>query len=56
MLGPRLVGFDVVEISPPYDRGNTAGLGARMVQEAIAVAWKYKSGETKSASRWSLRF
>ncbi len=56
MLGPRLVGFDVVEISPPYDKGNTAALGARMVQEAVAVAWKYKSGEAKSGGRWSLRF
>lgn len=42
MLGPRMVGFDLVEISPPYDKGNTAALGARMVQEAIAVAWKYR--------------
>ena len=54
MLGSRLIGFDVVEISPPYDKGNTAGLGARMVQEAIAVASKYMSGEAKG-SRWSLR-
>jgi agmatinase len=45
MLGPRLVGFDLVEVSPPYDKGNTASLGARMVQEAIAVAYKYRKGE-----------
>ncbi|WP_019178098.1 agmatinase [Methanomassiliicoccus luminyensis] len=43
MLGPRMVGFDVVEISPPFDKGNTSALGARMVQEAIAVSWKYRS-------------
>ncbi len=49
MLGPRLVGFDVVEISPPYDKGNTAALGARMAQEAVAVAWKYRRGEKESA-------
>lgn len=42
MLGPRMVGFDVVEITPPYDHGNTAALGARMVLEAIAVSWKYR--------------
>jgi agmatinase len=48
MLGPRLVGFDVVEISPPYDKGNTAGLGARMLQEAVAVAWKYRKTERES--------
>jgi agmatinase len=48
MLGSRLVGFDVVEISPPYDKGNTASLGARMAQEAVAVAWKYRRGEKES--------
>jgi len=42
MLGPRMVGFDVVEISPAYDRGNTAALGARMAIEAIAVSRKYR--------------
>ncbi len=40
MLGERLVGLDVVEVSPAYDTGNTAALAARMVREAIAVAWK----------------
>ena len=40
MLGSRLVGFDVVEVSPAYDTGNTAVLAARMVREAIAVACK----------------
>ncbi len=42
MLKGRLVGFDVVEVSPAYDTGNTAALAARMVREAIAVAWKYR--------------
>jgi agmatinase len=52
MLGPRLAGFDVVETSPPYDKGNTAALGARMAQEAIAVAWKYRKGDKEQpASR-----
>ena len=49
MLGPRLAGFDVVEISPPYDKGNTAALGARMAQEAVAVAWKYRRVEKETA-------
>ncbi len=40
MLGERLVGFDVTEVSPPYDEGNTAALAARMMREVIAVAWK----------------
>lgn len=41
-LGPRLVGFDVVEICPPYDQGNTSILGARMMREVMAVKWKSK--------------
>lgn len=40
MVGDRLVGFDVTEVSPPYDEGNTAALAARMMRETIAVAWK----------------
>jgi agmatinase len=49
MLGPRLAAFDLVEISPPYDKGNTAALGARMAQEAVAVAWKYRRVEKETA-------
>ena len=30
ILAPRLVGFDIVEIAPGYDNGNTAALGARL--------------------------
>jgi agmatinase len=39
-LGDRLVGFDVVEVSPPYDNGNTSILAARMIREVIAVKTK----------------
>jgi len=39
-LGERLVGFDVVEVSPPYDNGNTSILAARMIREVIAVKTK----------------
>lgn len=39
-IGDRLVGFDVVEICPPYDNGNTSILGARMMREVMAVKWK----------------
>lgn len=39
-VADRLVGFDVVEISPPYDNGNTSVLGARMMREIMAVKWK----------------
>jgi agmatinase len=43
MLGPRLVGFDVNEVSPPYDKGNTAALAARMIIEVISVVHNHRS-------------
>ncbi|MEE9237857.1 MAG: agmatinase [Thermoplasmata archaeon] len=36
-LGERIVGFDVTEVSPPWDQGNTAALAARLVREVIAA-------------------
>jgi agmatinase len=38
-LAPRSVGFDLVEIVPGFDSGNTALLGAKFVCEFIASAW-----------------
>jgi agmatinase len=38
-LADRLVGFDVVEVCPPYDHGNTSMLAARYIREVIAVKW-----------------
>lgn len=32
---PRLIGMDVMEVSPLYDTGNTSALAARLVREAI---------------------
>ena len=32
---PRLVGLDIMEVSPPYDQGNTSALAARLAREAI---------------------
>jgi len=40
LLAPRLVGFDVVEVCPPFDNGNTSAMAARLVREAIATVWK----------------
>ncbi len=40
ILAPNLIGMDIVEINPEYDNGNTAVLGARLVQECIAAAIK----------------
>ena len=32
---PRLAGFDIMEVSPLYDSGNTSALAARLAREAI---------------------
>jgi agmatinase len=41
-IGERLVGMDVVEISPPYDHsGITAVLGARYIKEGVSVYTKH---------------
>ncbi len=39
-LAPKTVGFDVVEISPVYDQGVTAILGAKLIRDFIAAKWK----------------
>jgi agmatinase len=41
-LGERLVGFDLVEVSPPWDHGNTSALAARLIREVIMVAGRKK--------------
>ena len=37
-VAPRLVGFDVMEVCPPYDNGNTSMLAAKIVREVITKA------------------
>lgn len=44
LLASRLVGFDLVEVCPNYDKGNTAALSARLVREVIATSWKSRHG------------
>lgn len=39
-IAPKMVGFDIVEVSPPWDNGNTSALAARIVREVIASVWK----------------
>jgi agmatinase len=34
-VAPRLAGLDIMEVSPPYDSGNTSLLAARLAREAI---------------------
>jgi agmatinase len=45
LKGPRFVGFDLVEVSPPYDHGEiTAILAANILYEFISLLawWKQK--------------
>lgn len=43
LQGINLVGFDVVEISPPYDHSDrTAVLGAKLIRELILLALGYR--------------
>lgn len=37
-VAPRLAGLDIMEVSPPYDTGNTSALAARLAREAIVRA------------------
>jgi len=41
-FSPQLVGFDVVEVCPPYDRGQTALLAAKFVRHVIEYVF-YKN-------------
>jgi len=37
IMAPYLIGFDVVEVCPPYDNGNTSSLAAKIVRDIIAL-------------------
>ncbi len=37
LAAPHIYGFDIVEVNPGYDRGESAMLGARLVREFIAA-------------------
>lgn len=45
LLAGRLVGFDVTEVSPPWDQGQTAALAARLVREVIVAVALARRGE-----------
>ena len=36
----RIVAFDCVEVSPPYDNGNTSALAARIIRHLIGAIWQ----------------
>ena len=42
LLAPRLVGMDIIELTPAYDRGETALLAARLARDFIAARAKHK--------------
>jgi agmatinase len=37
LVDERLVGFDVVEVSPPYDNGSTAAVGSKLIFEICSM-------------------
>jgi agmatinase len=39
-FAPSMCGFDMVEVCPPFDNGNTAALAARMLREVMALKVK----------------
>ena len=47
MLADRIIGMDVVEISPPFDNGNTSALACRLIGEMMAS--RETSGSVKQA-------
>jgi len=36
----RIVGFDCVEVCPPYDNGNTSALAARITRHLVGAVWQ----------------
>ena len=36
----RIVGFDCVEVCPPYDNGNTSALAARLTRHLVGAIWQ----------------
>lgn len=38
-FSPSLIGFDVVEVCPPYDHGQTAVLAAKLIRSCISQIW-----------------
>ena len=39
-FSPQLIGYDIVEVCPPYDHGQTAVLAAKLVQTFISEIWR----------------
>jgi len=43
-FSPNLVGFDIVEVCPPYDHGETSLLAAKIIRHVIEKAYFCKNG------------
>jgi agmatinase len=41
-FSPQLIGYDLVEVCPPYDQGQTAVLAAKLIRAAIDGIWRNK--------------
>ena len=39
-FSPQLIGCDLVEVCPPYDQGQTAVLGAKLIKTCLGLIWK----------------
>ncbi len=50
LAAPRLAGLDIMEVSPPWDSGNTSALAARLAREAILRTELHRSGKDVSRS------
>lgn len=42
-FSPQLIGFDLVEVCPPYDHGQTAVLGAKLIKTCLGYIWKQQA-------------
>lgn len=45
-FSPQIIGFDLVEVCPPYDQGQTAILAAKLIRICIESLWKNHEGVT----------
>jgi agmatinase len=39
-FSPQLIGCDLVEVCPPYDQGQTAVLGAKLIKTCLSFMWR----------------
>jgi agmatinase len=47
---PRLVGMDIMEVSPPWDSGNTSAVAARLAREAVVRVVSAQPAERRTVA------